>query len=242
MELDELTPDVVFDGGDLDCGSGLVLLIRESMLKVPDGGVLEMRSREPTVALDLPPWCRVVGHEYLGSLDGDPETRFFVRKRASKKETAALAADKAKARDYEWRLRVRSTGDLSSTAYCRNFSLKVGQPASFEERDKHPCAVELLLASLGGALATAFATDCAQAGLDAEDIEVTVRGKLRNVLAHLGLEDGDPSLSGIAVKCFVSSMDEVPRLEEVWEGTLARSPIAATLARAVEIESRLVVV
>ena len=50
-----VTPDMIFDGGDLDCGSGLILLIRENMLKTPVDGILEMRSREPTVADDLRP-------------------------------------------------------------------------------------------------------------------------------------------------------------------------------------------
>ncbi len=63
LDLESLRPDRVFDGGDLDCGSGLVLLIRENMLPVPVGGVLEMRSRERTVRDDLPPWCRMSGHE-----------------------------------------------------------------------------------------------------------------------------------------------------------------------------------
>ena len=62
-DLESLNPDHVFDGGDLDCGSGLVLLIREHMQKVPVGGILEMRSLEPTVCDDLPPWCRMVGHD-----------------------------------------------------------------------------------------------------------------------------------------------------------------------------------
>jgi len=33
-DLESLRPDRVFDGGDLDCGSGLVLLIRENMLHI----------------------------------------------------------------------------------------------------------------------------------------------------------------------------------------------------------------
>jgi TusA-related sulfurtransferase len=82
MEFDPaaITPDRVFDGGDLDCGSGLVLLIRENMLRTPENGILEMRSREPTVAADLPPWCRMAGHVYLGKTVGDGYARYFVRK------------------------------------------------------------------------------------------------------------------------------------------------------------------
>lgn len=41
-------------------------MIRDNMLKVPARGILEMRSREPTVSNDLPPWCRMSGHEFLG--------------------------------------------------------------------------------------------------------------------------------------------------------------------------------
>ena len=79
-DLESMKPDHVFDGGNLDCGSGLILLIRENMLKVPEQGIFEMRSREPTVKNDLPPWCRMVGLEYLGSLEGEGFTRYFVRR------------------------------------------------------------------------------------------------------------------------------------------------------------------
>ncbi len=241
MELSGLEADVVFDGGDLDCGSGLVLLIREHMLKVPDGGVMEMRSREPSVGLDLPPWCRMVGHTYLGHLPGQGYVRYFMRKQESESESQALQEDKQRAQDYEWRVRTRVSGPLESTVYCRNFSFKVGQPASFEERDRHPAALELLLGALGGAIAGAYATDCARAGLDVDDVEVTVRAKLANVLAHLGLESGDPSLSSVVVKCFASSFDSEVQLQQVFQETLTRSPLVATLAKAVKIEAKLVV-
>ena len=68
INLDALKPDQILEGGDLDCGSGLILLIREKMLQTPVDGILEMRSREPTVGVDLPPWCKMVGHQYLGAL------------------------------------------------------------------------------------------------------------------------------------------------------------------------------
>lgn len=250
-DLARLPVDRVFDGGDLDCGSGLVLLIRENMLQVPEGGVLEMRSREPTVGGDLPPWCKMVGHEFLGSLGwegpGHPAgtTRYFVRRGNGGKahaEAAALEADKAKARSYEWRLRVRSTAHLQSTAYCRNFSFVAGQPASFEEQDRHPSSVELLLGSLGTALATGFASEVARAGLAVDDIELTVRGQLGNPLAHLGLGEGDPGLVRVQVRCFASTMDDHGAVQAAWQRTVERSPVAVTLGRAAELELKLVIV
>ena len=80
MDFDQINPDRIFDGGDLDCGSGLALLLREHISQLAVGGVLEMRSREPTVADDLPPWCRMTGHEYLGSVPAADCVRYFVQR------------------------------------------------------------------------------------------------------------------------------------------------------------------
>ena len=80
VDIENIIPDRMFDGGDLDCGSGLILMIRDNMLKAPARGILEMRSREPTVSNDLPPWCRMSGHEFLGKIEAGGYTRYFVRK------------------------------------------------------------------------------------------------------------------------------------------------------------------
>ena len=243
MNLDEIMPDRMFDGGDLDCGSGLVLLLRENMLEVPKGGVLEMRSREPTVRDDLPPWCRMVGHEYLGELDGASYVRYFVRRGEPREdERKALEEDKAKAKIHEWRARARARGNMKSAVYFRNFTFDVGQPASFQQKDEHPSAVEYLLAALAGALTTGFATECAREGLEVDDIEISIRGTLDNVLAHLGLEEGDPSFKRIELKCFASTMDDEEKVRAAWRRAFDRSPLAQTLKKAVEIEEKLAIV
>ena len=59
------TPDASFDGGDLDCGSGLLLLIRKHIDPLDRGGLLEVRSTEPSVEEDLPAWCRLTGNELI---------------------------------------------------------------------------------------------------------------------------------------------------------------------------------
>jgi TusA-related sulfurtransferase len=238
-----LEPDHVMDGGDLDCGSGLVLLIREEMLAVPEGGVLEMRSREPTVRDDLPPWCRMVGHEYLGEAEGENCTRYFVKRGENQRaEEEELERDKERARGYEWRVRARASGLLQTTAYCRNFSLQIGQPASFEEKDAHPSAVEMLLSALAGDLVTGFAVECSRSGLEVDDIEATVRGRLGDVLGHLGLSEGDPSFETIRVKCFASTFDDDQAVREAWERVVGRSPVARTLSKATELELKLALV
>jgi 5-methyltetrahydropteroyltriglutamate--homocysteine methyltransferase len=68
--MDETTrhshlPDVSFDGGDLDCGSGLLLLIRKHIDPLARGQMLEVRSTEMSVEQDLPSWCRLTGNELV---------------------------------------------------------------------------------------------------------------------------------------------------------------------------------
>ena len=244
-DLTDLQPAAIFDGGDLDCGSGLILLIRENMLQTPVDGILEMRSREPTVADDLPPWCRMVGPEYLGSLPGEGFVRYFVRRRASQeieKETEALAKDKEEARSFEWRARARSVGHQHSKVYARNFSFDIGQPASFEEKDSYPSAIEYLLGAAAGSLTTGFASDCSRAGLEVDDIEISISARLHNILAHLGVEEGDPSVKTIEVKCFVSTFEDEDIVKKIWAGTVNRSPLIATLKKGIDLDIRLAIV
>jgi uncharacterized OsmC-like protein len=213
------------------------------MKKVPEGGVMEMRSLEPSVCNDLPPWCRMVGHDYLGLVGSPAQARYFIKKNAGVKDgEKALEEDKQRAKEYEWRIRTRSTGHLKSTVYCRNFSFEVGQPASFEEKDKHPSALEYLMGALSASLSTAFSTESAKAGLRIDDVEITIRCKLNNILAHLGLEQGDPSISSLDIKCFITSMDDEKEIKAVWEDTLNRSPLYATLLKATKITVKVNVV
>ncbi|MSU63627.1 MAG: 5-methyltetrahydropteroyltriglutamate--homocysteine methyltransferase [Pedosphaera sp.] len=57
--------DVSFDGGDLDCGGGLLLLIRRHIDPMARGGLLEIHSTDASVEGDLPAWCRLTGNELM---------------------------------------------------------------------------------------------------------------------------------------------------------------------------------
>src|SRR5438094_10639151 len=95
-----LHPDGICDGGDLDCGSGLLLIIREAMAPLPPGGLLEVRSREISVKEDLPAWCRLVGHTLVAMQPGEGAyMHYFVRKRIPDE---ALMSDLEKARSFTW--------------------------------------------------------------------------------------------------------------------------------------------
>ena len=76
----DFVAEAICDGGDLDCGSGLLLIIRAALNKLEDGKVLEIRSTDIGVKEDLPAWCRMTENEYIGRRKGDGHYQYLVRK------------------------------------------------------------------------------------------------------------------------------------------------------------------
>lgn len=227
-------PDAVCDGGDLDCGSGLLLIIRKAMAPLAGGGVLEVRSRESSVREDLPAWCRMVGHSLDAEVPGEGgSTSYFVRKGAA---DDALGSDLERARNFAWDVRVRWTGGMQAKAFARNHSLAVGQPASLDTADPAPSAVEVLLAALGGCLAVGFQWRLSREGIAVRNLEVALRARSRNLLVFLGAEDeGSPGLEGVEGTVYVDADGDGARLEAIWAETVRRSPVARTLLAEVPV-------
>ena len=80
QDASELKPDVSFDGGDLDCGNGLLLLIRKHIDPMARGGLLEILSTEISVDEDLPAWCRMTSNELVRFDKQGKQRRFLVAK------------------------------------------------------------------------------------------------------------------------------------------------------------------
>jgi len=91
-------PDASFDGGDLDCGSGLLLLIRSHIDPLPRGGLLEILSTEISVKEDLPAWCRLTGNELVSvAATTGKATSFLVCKGALAERSTSIPARRATA-------------------------------------------------------------------------------------------------------------------------------------------------
>lgn len=236
--LEDAPPsDAMCDGGDLDCGSGLLLIIRDAMQPIPAGGVLEVRSRESSVRVDLPAWCRMVGHTVLGERPGQAKsTSYFLRKHGAK--DLELETDFATARDFEWTVRVGTAADgMQARAYVRNHAFSVGQPASFDTEDAAPSAIEYLLASLASCLAVGMRWRATRRGIDVFHLEVSLRARADNILVFLGIETtGHPGLRSVVGRLFVDADADDEVLAELWNETLNGSPVAQTLARPIPLE------
>jgi TusA-related sulfurtransferase len=57
---------MALDCGELPLGGGLLALVRPALNELEPGGMLAVLSRSTSVSEDLPSWCRVERHEYLG--------------------------------------------------------------------------------------------------------------------------------------------------------------------------------
>ena len=82
VERHAYEPDVSFDGGDLDCGNGLLLLIRQHIDPLERGQLLEFRSTEISVEADFPAWCRMTGNQLVSLVRRGRERSFLVCKGA----------------------------------------------------------------------------------------------------------------------------------------------------------------
>lgn len=76
-------PHASFDGGDLDCGNGLLLLIRKHIDPLDVDQLLEIRSTDSSVEEDLPAWCRLTGNSLVSRTRSGPIRSYLVRKKSS---------------------------------------------------------------------------------------------------------------------------------------------------------------
>ncbi len=231
----QFTPDAVCDGGDLDCGSGLLLIIREAMQPLPPGGLLEVRSREISVKEDLPAWCRLVGHTLLGTQPGEGAyTHYLIRKHVADE---ALQTDLEKARAFTWSARVRWTEGMQARAFIRNHAFNIGQPASFDTRDIAPSAIEYLLAAIGGCLAVGFQWRASRRGIEVRNVEIALQAQSENILVFLGIEDDrHPGMRAIEGRLFVDADGDDEVLHELWQETVQCSPVTQSVARQVPVQ------
>ncbi len=85
-------PDVSFDGGTLDCGNGLLLLIRRHIDPLRRGDLLEIVSLESSVEEDLPAWCRLTGNELVSVTREGARRSFLVAKGTLAERRGAVRA------------------------------------------------------------------------------------------------------------------------------------------------------
>jgi 5-methyltetrahydropteroyltriglutamate--homocysteine methyltransferase len=94
----EFEPTARFDGGDLDCGNGLLLLIRKHIDPLEPGQLLEIRSTDTSVEEDLPAWCRLTGNALVSRTKAANVRSYLIRKAGSR--TSEVLIERPKPTEY----------------------------------------------------------------------------------------------------------------------------------------------
>ncbi len=85
----------VVDGGDRACGELLLVLAARSRSLAPRTRI-RLLATDPAAVVDLPAWCHLTGHEYLGCGADDVGRRYY---------DVQLSADARRTQDSNpWRL------------------------------------------------------------------------------------------------------------------------------------------
>lgn len=69
---------LTIDGGDLSCAR-LLILLRSRVAELAEGSVVHLSTTDPVAPIDLPAWCRLTGHTYLGPVAQGPPPSYAVR-------------------------------------------------------------------------------------------------------------------------------------------------------------------
>ena len=73
-----MTSPVVLDGGDRRCVL-LLIELRKLTTTLPPGAVIHLIATDPAAPLDLPAWCHLTGHDYLGPVEDRDRPTYGVR-------------------------------------------------------------------------------------------------------------------------------------------------------------------
>jgi tRNA 2-thiouridine synthesizing protein A len=68
---------VIINGGDLACVR-LLLELRARISDLPAGTVIHLTATDPAAPVDLPAWCHLTGHVYLGTIPA-PRSTYALR-------------------------------------------------------------------------------------------------------------------------------------------------------------------
>jgi tRNA 2-thiouridine synthesizing protein A len=68
------------DAGEQTCAA-LIQSAQRAIAPLPAGEILALTSRDPSARIDLPAWCRMTGHGYLGHDETEDRTIHYLRKR-----------------------------------------------------------------------------------------------------------------------------------------------------------------
>ena len=76
--MENITPDETLDCRGLSCPMP-ILKMKKTVGKMSSGQIIEMLGTDPGTKNDLPAFAERSGHEYLGEMEDEGFTRFYIK-------------------------------------------------------------------------------------------------------------------------------------------------------------------
>jgi hypothetical protein len=139
---------------------------------------------------------------------------------------------------YAWSLRVSATERGQATVFTRQHQFRVGAPVHFDRAYEAVSALEYVLGAIGADLVNGLQSRARKRRVAIEQVEAVVEGELNNPLTYLEVigEAGHPGLEKVRVKVYLASPEAEAALQQLWQETLATSPLVRTFQAALQLE------
>lgn len=146
----------------------------------------------------------------------------------------AISADPSQAKT-TWSSRVTWQGAFRAEAKVRKFEPTLSdEPPALGGSDTAANPVEQLLSALGNCLAVGYAANASIAGIEIEDLQISLRGDL-DLTVFLGLAPGHAGFDSITAKVKLVSQAPQEEIEALHAKVLASSPVGHTLGKAIPL-------
>ena len=134
-------------------------------------------------------------------------------------------------------VRVKSREAARSSVLVRRHQFSIGRAITFDREDPEVSAMEALIGAAGSDILSTFQKIARERRITLDELEATAQGDLHNALTYLGVigEEGDPSLKTLTIKVYASTGAPEAEVRTAWAAALARSPLATTLGRCVDL-------
>ena len=136
-------------------------------------------------------------------------------------------------------LRVTAS-DPAARVWSGRRHFTIGRPIEFDEASPHAGAVEYALGAVGGELVNGLREFARRRRMTIDAVEAVVSGELANGLTYLEVigEQGEPALTRVAIKVFVSTPDP-DGTSAMFGEMIERLPLVCTLRKATELQIEL---
>ena len=134
-------------------------------------------------------------------------------------------------------VRVKSREAARSSVLVRKHQFTVGRAITFDREEPEVSAMETVVGAVGADVLSTFQKIARERRIVLDEVEANAQGELNNALTYLGVigEEGDPSLRALTIKVYASTGAPDADVRAAWAAALARSPLATTLGRCVDL-------